>query len=545
MKTRFEAAKIVLSEAGPVKVSEDIQKQVLENTARNKLRKTVLNMDFLQLVSHMILHYSPESAIDYKTAKDINVQRDLNSAKDLPEALAAYSPVMESWKFFIQFALTVLLRVKEESSVPLYQVLKSLKNALSKDVGLSMWLVETFTSETVLEEFFLYCPSSSARFFVVSILLTACKVLYLAKEKEKMRKLFEVPELFQKSLSLGYYLKRGQLVNVGPGNKQIRLFARNHVPLVIILLNNVMRLIPILSRTCNVRFRDLCLFLTFAARIGPEIKKFLLNGGMVGFALEKLLGQTGPFTVALASSQLITSEKPELSLGTQKVFETTAGEPRIVAVQCRNKGRALRFLVDLLAEMLVECRIGLTTPAYTSKVKGLFPHEFPSEEGKFLARCFEEPGNWKKLFAAANSDMARESMARVFAHVCFNNGETSQKLMKFLCVRLIDAEIADLPCYVLALRTLMKTKDECEDEKWAFFVKLFREIMTQHVKDSYIAYNYMADLFLELAYDSRHLYQAIQDDVEKMAFVRRWLEYNTYPAPGYVYLLIYFARFIG
>ena len=180
--------------------------------------------------------------------------------------------------------------------------------------------------------------------------------------------------------------------------------------------------------------------------------------------------------------------------------------------------------------------MGATTPQYACKMKGLFPHELALEEGKFVTRCFEDPVNWGKLYSMSNNDITRESLARIFAHLSFDSKEFALSFIKFLCRRVIDSEIADLPTYVLSLRSMMKIKDKCEADRWPHFVKLFKEVMTQHVKDSYVAYNYMADLFLELAYDSHHLYQAIQEDPEKMGFVRKWLDYNSYPAQNYVSL---------
>ncbi len=330
-----------------------MQKQVQENIAKSKIRRTVLNMDFLQFVSEIILNYSPPTSIDYKLSKSVDLQHDLNQLKALSSELATYAPVLESWKFFTQFVLTVLLRVRDESSVPLYQVLKSLKLALGKDVGLSMWLVDTFCEEKVLEEFFLYCPSKFARFFAISLLTTACKTLYAAKEREKIQHIFEVPDAFQKSLSMGYLLKRGQLVET-EGSGQIQLSARHHVPYIIILANNVMRMLPALSTWCPRRFRDLCLLLTLLARIGPEVRKVLLNSGLLSFALEKLLAAPGAFTSAISSILPITVQRETLALGTQKAFDMGAkGEARVSALPCKNKPKTLRFLVDLLAEVCV------------------------------------------------------------------------------------------------------------------------------------------------------------------------------------------------
>ena len=295
-------------------------------------------MDFLQFVSEIILNYSPPGFSDYSGIREVDLQQDLNTiSKDLSGPLAAYAPVLESWKFFVQFVLTVLLRVRDESSVPLFQVLKSLKNVLSKDVGLSMWLVDTFTEEQILEEFFVHCPTGFSRFFALSLLLTACKTLYLSKEKEAL----QVPETYLSPL------KEGELIGE---SKQLRLRPKHNVPLLFILINNIIRLLPAL--TCHKRLRDLSLFLTLACRIGPEIKKLLLVGGMLGFALEKLLSlPSGPFTTALSGLSLVTMQRGTLALGTQTTFEVSKGESRVAPLTCKNKVKSLRFLVDLMAEV--------------------------------------------------------------------------------------------------------------------------------------------------------------------------------------------------
>ncbi|MDR3547964.1 MAG: hypothetical protein P4M11_06835 [Candidatus Pacebacteria bacterium] len=342
---KFETAKIAMSETSP-KVSEDVQKQVLENTARNKIRKTVLNMDFLQFVSHIILSYGPSAAADYRRCKGVDLQCDLTVSvgKDALPAVTEYAPVLQTWKFLVQFVLTVLLRVKEESSVPLYQVLKSVKAALAKDIGLSMWLVESFSTEQILEEFFLYCPTGFSRFFVLSTLLTACRTLYETKEKEKLRKLLDSPS--------AYLLKRGAMTETEHGRKRIELSAHHHVPLVAILLHNVLRLLPNVATACPRRFRDLCLFLTLVARLGPCAKKLLLTEGTVGFVLENLTqDQPGPFATALQGLPLILVKKPTFSLGTQEVFPADQQGRRVVPLPCRNRTKSARFLVDLLAEV--------------------------------------------------------------------------------------------------------------------------------------------------------------------------------------------------
>ncbi|MDR3547963.1 MAG: hypothetical protein P4M11_06830 [Candidatus Pacebacteria bacterium] len=167
-------------------------------------------------------------------------------------------------------------------------------------------------------------------------------------------------------------------------------------------------------------------------------------------------------------------------------------------------------------------------------MKGVFPHEFPPEEGKFVSRCLEDPSNWRRLFLWADSDLAREGVARVLGHASFNSLRMAMGLVKFLFARIAEANFAEIPGLVLALQTVMKIGDDSDGEKLSCFVQLFRDAMTRGLKESYIAYNYMADLFLELAYDSSQFDQKIYEDADRMNFVRKWLEYNSYPAAGYV-----------
>lgn len=81
------------------------------------------------------------------------------------------NPEYKAFKFVISFFLTVALRSKDRSVLPDYLV--TIRNALKKNIGLCLWLVETFSSQDFIKEFLLDCPVHDMSRFVAGLLKTA------------------------------------------------------------------------------------------------------------------------------------------------------------------------------------------------------------------------------------------------------------------------------------------------------------------------------------------------------------------------------------
>ena len=99
------------------------------------------------------------------------------------------------------------------------------------------------------------------------------------------------------------------------------------------------------------------------------------------------------------------------------------------------------------------------------------------------------------------------------------------------------ADISELTTYVTSLKAIMQLKEVHERERVTQFVPMFKELMTKELHNSYVPYNYMADLFIKLAIGSSSLCELIQENPEKFSFLRKWLDQNPYPKQGTVYWL--------
>jgi len=77
----------------------------------------------------------------------------------------------EALKFVITFFLTVSLRAKDRTALPDYVAL--IREALNKNIGLCLWLIETFSSQDFIKEYFIGCPIHDMARFTQGLLRTA------------------------------------------------------------------------------------------------------------------------------------------------------------------------------------------------------------------------------------------------------------------------------------------------------------------------------------------------------------------------------------
>jgi hypothetical protein len=73
----------------------------------------------------------------------------------------------------ISFFLTVAIRSKERTVLPDYVAL--IRKALNKNIGLCLWLIETFSSHDFIKEFLIDCPVHDMCRFTSGLLKTAMK----------------------------------------------------------------------------------------------------------------------------------------------------------------------------------------------------------------------------------------------------------------------------------------------------------------------------------------------------------------------------------
>lgn len=174
--------------------------------------------------------------------------------------------------------------------------------------------------------------------------------------------------------------------------------------------------------------------------------------------------------------------------------------------------------------MFVECKLndGLAT-------QGVLKYSLSIEEAVFLNYFFEDDFV-KTLLKYWNNNVTLSSFKTIIAHACFENVEMSKKNIQTLIVLISKSNLKDLPFYIGLLEAIMLSPCSTQHEKWTVFLPYFKELMNKIFIESYIPYNYMADLFIYLSLQSPCLYKLIQEDSEKIYFIRKWLDNNPYPA---------------
>ena len=106
---------------------------------------------------------------DYARARSV----DLQSTTEI-------SNQFNCFRFLINFFFTTVIRAKERKVLPSY--IGIIRNALTKDVALSLWLVETFCQYNLIKELLIDCPLADMKRFVSGLLKTAMITVYEHEE---------------------------------------------------------------------------------------------------------------------------------------------------------------------------------------------------------------------------------------------------------------------------------------------------------------------------------------------------------------------------
>lgn len=502
-------------------------------------------MDYVKFVSDLIINYHQKELNEYEIIEKYNLQGNLRSQALLPQQFVDYLDTFDTWKFLCGFIFTALLRIKQESKALTLKVLKSLKKAMRKDLCLCIWLLEIFTHPSILSEFFISCPLSFPRFFVASIILTACKMAFSRGEKGKISKLIADKEVFIKFL-----LDRGEEGRDDQGRPVYNIIEENHqVPLVLILINNIITLIPgVLEK--HDRLKDITFMLTMIGRIDPSLKKFMLNYKLIGVGFEKLFSKHGNCSVELREVLPIIIKKSKYDLGFQKfenLDEYSATEairrPSLMGntfkFQEKSK-KQLRYLLDLISELLLECQLMNFAPSPNS-----LQHNLSQDEVALFSELFKTE-TYSKLFNLVNNNIAKLAVSKILCKANNGNQILSTSIVEYLIRKLTNSEINKLSNYTYVLENIMMLNDKCEATRWELFCKLFKELMTKILNESYIAYTKVADMFIRLASSSLSLSSVMIKDPEKYDYIKKWLKDQSYPAKGYVNIVGYYVfRYIG
>jgi len=86
------------------------------------------------------------------------------------------------FKFLTTFFLTTVIRAKERGrTVPYF--MQIIREALKKNVSLSLWLLESFNNQDIIKEFLIDCPVTDMKRFVAGLLKTAMQTVYKFEEE--------------------------------------------------------------------------------------------------------------------------------------------------------------------------------------------------------------------------------------------------------------------------------------------------------------------------------------------------------------------------
>lgn len=100
---------------------------------------------------------------------------------------------LEVLKFLVTFTLTVAFRASSRTQIPYF--VRMIKEALFKNMGLCLWLIETFSRQEIIKEFFIDNPISDMARFTAGLLKVAMKTLY-AFEEESILKYIQMMDQF-------------------------------------------------------------------------------------------------------------------------------------------------------------------------------------------------------------------------------------------------------------------------------------------------------------------------------------------------------------
>ena len=322
------------------KVPPNISKSILEENMSYQITKTVFEKRYISLFYHLIQNLLPINEQEYKAFKKIDLQSSI-----IPEeakSISIYSESFESWKIIFKFVCSSLLRIRKDPCFCLEVILQKLKLALEKSVGLSMWFAESFSHPSVLNEFLATCPLADTRFFIISLLLSACKTL-LVWEQKKITKYLVNSDSLNK-----YILMKGGVETTNIDNEAIFLLPeKNHkIPHILILITNLLTMISTFYEK-RKPMKEVFFFLAQIARLSPLIRKFFLNYNLLGALFEIIMENPSQYVLSLMVRRKIMIKKSLYDLGFQKEVATKYKPP----TKKEQKVKLYRYIYDLFSQV--------------------------------------------------------------------------------------------------------------------------------------------------------------------------------------------------
>lgn len=139
----------------------------MEKNKKFWLSKFIFNRTYIESVLNIFATIKIEEEMDYAAARESDLQ--VKSGNQF-----------EMFKFLTTFFFTTVIRAKERKSIP--QLMVIIREALKKNVSLSVWLLESFVNQNLIKEFLIDCPIPDMKRFVAGLLKTAMQTVYKFEE---------------------------------------------------------------------------------------------------------------------------------------------------------------------------------------------------------------------------------------------------------------------------------------------------------------------------------------------------------------------------
>ena len=494
----YESEELMLKEYEKFKVQyieplipDNLSKIIIQEMVKSCESQTVLTRDFSKFVCRSIENYSPSMPMEYKTLREIELQRPVIN-----------NPIesIEVWKFFSLFIFTTLLRLKKDEQLDLYYILKSYNEGLAKNTAMSFWLIETFCNWEVITEFFISSPSEFTRFFCSSSLITAVKVLY-PLEQSSLQDLVKSQKEWANCLD-----REGKRTT----EKEIVLPKNHNVPLLFILVNNLAKIL-LSSAHDSKLFKSVSFVLAMICRNCSEIVRFINYFQVVEMGFEILLGISEVLRPESYNIPYITIDKEVLFDLTMK-FKTIPHRSKF-----KLQPKCYRIFIDLLGLLVSDCAL------YNAPL----PNHYILKEEEFLILYYlGTKGITKKLLKLVSGRTATHILAKALSHICINDN-VIDNLTSDLYSLIIEADDTELEKYVICLEYLISINDGYKEQKVKNYAENLCTMIVKTIHSSYVTCTYMIDTFIRLAIKLPILQKLIQE--KKCKVIKNWLNDNKYP----------------
>jgi len=256
-------------------------------------------------------------------------------------------------------------------------------------------------------------------------------------------------------------------------------------------------------------FRDITYMLSMLTKSESKVAELLIQKGMIGICFERLLDMPGS---CLASLKLITIQTPNEipSLKFQRESFSTKKDSGVM----RGSAKSLRFLFYLLSLLLSK--------------QGVMPSGLTSDKIIYKELLTSED-KWELLLSKVDTDIARTSISKIFITLLSSDKKVTKEFISFLWIMIYKSNITSLATYILVMRDTILQQTTYDQEKYEKFLNSSIILIKKHLENSYVTYNYIIDLLIEISLCSKE-FMMLFETSESKKLIMKWLSNNSYPS---------------